>query len=559
MNNWFAAETQTRKHLWFAKETVIHTSGTPINMGNKTIETASVVWSHIQSIGGVIQSLMEVPLCESHNNSDDPKNVKRYHMMSDMYHLATIPDIIRSALSFDTQWYSYLNNTPYVHIRVSQDDLIRLEKQVGCLPESYRNMVYSYLLAYLHSRKKLYACINDKQYKEHAEKLLANIRGIPVENLSLSTIHAHLHTESIYFEVDDRTYQMLQENETWPETSIWFAGGINHIEDLRGSVMYGKRSANNIAKIQIHEARHIANKKIMALIPAKRNKARYTPYTTVMDHILTLAKDEIIAYTADGSDYHRIFTTLTQSPLYDYTADFQKRWATIDFEKLRRDYNQRLETLIKTALIIRKREIPHALDLLAIFPISNWWLLQKLFLDPKQYVKYKNTRKTPFLFDHDFASLSDEWDVLHEMYQIDPIHTAKPIYRDKANEFYITEKHSGIYPELITWFASGFFEKFQSVIQKFHIQWIAHGDLHLANIIFLWDKETGIVNDFHIIDPVWISKKKNRKYLRQAMDQDLIKLQEFKVYIESIVSRKQGLSTDRFSWTKTPQNPLKDV
>lgn len=123
---------------------------------------------------------------------------------------------------------------------------------------------------------------------------------------------------------------------------------------------------------KIHESRHSDNQ---ILMPDHRlnNDIR------MPDH-LSRAKDEIIAYLADGSSpsdiYHLLMKKGEGAYDYYYHSDIPN---TALYEYLRPLYEEELTTAVRIASKMQQADIPHFLDILAITPVRQWSHLDTLY------------------------------------------------------------------------------------------------------------------------------------------------------------------------------------
>ncbi len=155
--------------------------------------------------------------------------------------------------------------------------------------------------------------------------------------------------------------------------SWWFAAYWSIIPELSWtlSIVNWANDWNLYRKwTKIHETKHMDNH---ILMPDHRN-----------GDALSRAKDEIIAYSTDGSSIERIKNFLFykwDGALYDYYEAIRKNDPE-RYEKLRILYEKELDIAINIAEKLKEANIPNYIDILAITPVRQWGNLEKIYLNP---------------------------------------------------------------------------------------------------------------------------------------------------------------------------------
>jgi len=145
------------------------------------------------------------------------------------------------------------------------------------------------------------------------------------------------------------------------DKSAWLKTGKSNISELRWSIAFvrwkNKWKWSESNKIKNHEARHTFNDIILK------------------DNDLPLSgwKDEIIAYLSEWKSFNDIKNTLTdENWLYNYFE--YKKWSD-EYEKLWKNYKEKISLYIDEAIIIKKLFPKNYLNILSVFDIKEWKIL----------------------------------------------------------------------------------------------------------------------------------------------------------------------------------------
>ena len=450
-------------------------------------------------------------------------NQWKYVLISEMFHFAQLP----------SRLHRFLDNPKYATEmspwQIIPQWLNLILKDVagwhnGAQIDSLRK-AYSYMMNFINIRK--YTTL--PKYSQDPKQLLADIHGIPASRIK-GSVTVDIERYALIFYIQDKdAYNTFHGFLEWYENSGWFFGGKSDIKDLKWCLSYQNWIYNpRDSAVKMHEMRHVENRILSSHIWI-RNYDHWEQDQKNLETMLEYAKDEVIAYlTSKYEDGDTILWTLrlpeeiSKTHLYDYRKNIIK---IENIWTLTQDYNARLSELVEIAIWCKAANIPNYLDLLAIVPAKNWWLIKMGFLNPKKYVKYNKNRASPWYFDHFFDSIQDEYDTLVSMYNLYPEHVVRPYYFDPHQNFYIMEKYGINHLWSIKHIPKEIFDSIHAVIRWIHDHGIAHGDLW-GNILFDVDGKWVVVW-FKIIDPIGISQSVNAQYFEQAKMADNEFLENF--------------------------------
>lgn len=164
------------------------------------------------------------------------------------------------------------------------------------------------------------------------------------------------------------TQDFIEASWGWKDTERagWFKFNSSKIPSLSGTISFvrwPKGTVNSFtSSIKIHEAQHVKNGFIFWNVPG----------TSLETPPIDRAKDEIIAYMSDGSEYMRIIDVLTdENGLYNYHrhlmySDYKlylKNW---------RKHTEKVKRFVGIAFFVKKLYPTQYLDMLAVTDVHNW-------------------------------------------------------------------------------------------------------------------------------------------------------------------------------------------
>lgn len=162
-------------------------------------------------------------------------------------------------------------------------------------------------------------------------------------------------------------------NKVWHQKSWWQFIPKSNIKWLERTLIivrwnYINLDNDNLLEVASHEWQHAKNSVIMS------------DYKS--DDILWLAKDEIISFMAYWREWKEIFNHLAKKSsnwwIYDYLGNIETKNSNL-YKKKWVQYQSDLANAIAIAERFRIMQVPNYLNLLAIVPIREWWVLYKKY------------------------------------------------------------------------------------------------------------------------------------------------------------------------------------